>query len=71
MDNVIKFPLVEENEDLRKEITYPPELEHNINRPLLLEVHGPYDFMMEDGKVHIIADWLRKWMKNLIYKEEK
>lgn len=61
----IKFPVIEENEiTLRKEFSYPEEFEYNTTRPLMLEVHDPYDFMMEDGKVHIIATWLKKWMKN-------
>jgi hypothetical protein len=64
MDNVIKFPLIEENEELQKELTYPQELERKTNRPLILQVHKPYKLSVEDGKTYIVAEWLEKWAKN-------
>jgi hypothetical protein len=57
----IKFAEITLNEDDRNELTYPPELEHDLKRPLTIEVHAPYNFKTEDGVTFVVADWLSDW----------
>lgn len=51
----IKLPLINENENLQKKFSYPEGLEFDTNRPLLIGVQGPYEFIVLDEKTYIIS----------------
>jgi hypothetical protein len=51
----LKKPQITENEDLKKQFSYPNELEFSTNRPLMIAVQGPYELMVLDEKAYIIS----------------
>ncbi|MGX1402382.1 hypothetical protein AB7M70_011855 [Bradyrhizobium japonicum] len=60
----IKRPSINETEDLRKQYSYPEELELNTNRPLTIGVRGPYEFIALDEKTFIVSSKFKEKFVN-------
>jgi hypothetical protein len=54
----IKHPIITENENLQKEISYPNEFD--TNRPLYIKVQAPYELVVEGGQTFVICEGLSK-----------
>ncbi|MEH7440466.1 hypothetical protein V7182_23750 [Neobacillus drentensis] len=67
----VKKPVITENEDLKKEFSYPEAMEFDTNRPLMIGVQGPYEFIVLDEKTYIISTrYKEKLMKGDKSKED-
>lgn len=60
----IKKPKITENEDLKKEFTYPEDLEFNTNRPLMIGIRGPYEFIVLEETTYIISTSYKERLMN-------
>jgi hypothetical protein len=66
----VKKPIITENEDLKKEFTYPEGMEFNTNRPLMIGVQGPYEFIVMNEKTYVISTRYKEKLINRDKTEE-
>jgi len=58
----IKLPSISENADLKKEYIYSSDFELDVNKPLGIGVHAPYEFTILNGITIVISTKVKEKM---------